>query len=198
MRQSFKKKSAIPETPFPQCVHTGSSLQATRVVCQNSPPVLSSLPTTTKLLPQAIIVRVLCIMGQNLLWNWNTAITTKISPTDFSWFLTPQSLIIRNSICIFYFCIWNSLFCLKQRHPLPLMLIGSSFVGHSSISKRKIVEVAVTSCGIMSSTLHSLTTKKAAFYLFSRISRSNLCYQWFSSRPVHVAQLFACWDNRVD
>lgn len=73
------------------CIY--SSLQAVPVVRRNSPPILPSLPIhPPNYCHNPSLYKVLHISSQNLLWNLNTAITTKIFPTDFSGFLTPTSM----------------------------------------------------------------------------------------------------------
>lgn len=90
MRESLKKKVSNAWNSFsPVCTYRFLPTNNSCCVWEFSTNIVKPLPITTKLLPQSIIIRVLHIMGQNLLWNWNTAITTKISSTDFSWFLTP-------------------------------------------------------------------------------------------------------------
>ena len=57
-----------------------------------SPNIAKSPHPSTKYCHNLSLYEVLHVLGKNLLWNLNTAITTKIFPTDFSWFLTPTSM----------------------------------------------------------------------------------------------------------
>lgn len=120
------------------------------------------------------LYKVLHALGQNLLWNLNTTISTKIFPTDFSWFLTPTSM--------------NH----KKFH-LPFMLLYLQF----TLLSQTITSIATyaywlqpcwwiickqkrncwgSSCLLWDRVFHSLhclMTKRQ--YWFFRISRSNLC-----------------------